>query len=72
MRQEDAGKARVEKLAGEAGRGLIRKVPMARGDSLLHRCRVPTRSKEFLVVVGLEDQEVAVLQSESDLSVGAS
>jgi hypothetical protein len=45
---------------------------MARGDSLLHRCRVPARSKEFLVMVGLEDQEVAVLQSEPDLSVGAS
>jgi hypothetical protein len=72
MRQEDAGKARVEKLAGKAGRGVIRKVPMARGDSLLHRCRVSARSKEFLVVVGLEDQEVAVFQSEPDLSVGAS
>ena len=60
----------MEKLAGEAGRGMVRQVSMARGDSLLHRCRVPALSKEFLVVVGLQDQEITAFEGEPDLCVG--
>ena len=62
----------MEKFAGEAGSGMIRKVPVARSDSLLHRCWIPARTKELLIVVGLEDQEVTVFESEPDLSVGPS
>ena len=60
----------MEKLTGEAGRSMIRQVPVARGDSLLDRGGVPTRAKELLVVVGLQDQEIAVFEGEPDLGVG--
>jgi hypothetical protein len=72
VRKENARKAWVEKLTGEAGRGVIRQVSVARGDSLLYGCWIPPGAKELLVVVGLQDQKIAVLEREPDLSIGPS
>ena len=57
----------MEQLAGEPCGGVVREMPVARGDALLDCPGVGSRTEQLLVVIGFEDQEVGAGQRQANL-----
>ena len=71
MSEDHPGQPRMHEFRNEPGRRLVRQVSVTRGDPPLHRGRVRAGVQHDLVVVGLENEQVASRQCVADLRRGA-
>ncbi len=70
--QENSRKAWMKKLTGKFRCVMIRKVAVARRNPLLDGPRIRTVAKKNLVVVCFENEEIRILEAETNLGCGAS